>query len=72
MKKREVSDNEDSDEDSPGRDLIVTGKRARKTIQRQNMGTSESESEVDPYGTDDSDEWQPPSDLTQSQDFSQS
>lgn len=66
-----VSDNEDSEEDSPARDLIVTGKRVRRTIQRPDMGMSESEAEEDPYGTDESDEWQPPSDLTGSQDFSQ-
>lgn len=50
-------------------DLIVTGKRVRKTIQRE--AWSGSESEEDPYGTDDSDDWQPPSDVSETQDYSQ-
>ena len=68
-----VSDDDDVS-DSPARNLIVTGKRARKTVHRQGQDWSddaESDEDRDPYGTDESDEWQPPSDVTNSQDFSQ-
>ncbi|XP_013172378.1 PREDICTED: aprataxin and PNK-like factor isoform X2 [Papilio xuthus] len=56
--------------ETPMEDLIVTGKRSRKTIQRETWSGSES-GEEDPYGTDDSDDWQPPSDVSETQDYSQ-
>lgn len=49
----------------------MTGKRARKTVQRQGWSDADSDEEKDPYGTDESDDWQPPSDVQTSQDFSQ-
>ncbi|KAJ8713218.1 hypothetical protein PYW07_013588 [Mythimna separata] len=68
---RRVSVSDNDEDDSPVHDLIVTGKRARKTVQRQDWSDAGSEDEEDPYGTDESDEWQPPSDVPTSQDFSQ-
>lgn len=69
-KKRESSD-EDNEQDSPTPGLIVQGKRTRKTVKRtDNWSGSESENE-DPFGTDESDEWQPSSDVTDSQLYSQ-
>ncbi|KPJ07449.1 hypothetical protein RR48_08462 [Papilio machaon] len=56
--------------ETPVEDLILTGKRSRKTIQRETWSGSESEEE-DPYGTDDSDDWQPPSNVSETQDYSQ-
>ncbi|KAH9636786.1 hypothetical protein HF086_009126 [Spodoptera exigua] len=58
------------EEDSPVNNLIVVGKRTRKTVNRQRWSDSES-NEEDPYGTDESDEWQPPSDVPNSGDYSQ-
>lgn len=54
-------------------DVIVTGKRVRKTVNRPTELWSgpESEGDEDPYKTDESDEWQPPSDVTNSEGFSQ-
>lgn len=69
-KKQKSSDDEDQDTPTPG--LIVQGKRVRKTTNRVNYWSgSESEKEEDPYGTDESDEWQPSSDVTDSQLYSQ-
>ncbi|XP_068618382.1 aprataxin and PNK-like factor isoform X2 [Battus philenor] len=66
-KKRRVK--RKSDEDTPTEELIVTGKRARKPLPVETW--SGTDSDVDPYQTDDSDDWTPPSDISQSQDFSQ-
>ncbi|XP_046968849.1 aprataxin and PNK-like factor [Vanessa cardui] len=38
---------------------IVTGKRIRKTVQKENWCDTGSDSEPDPFGTDESDEWEP-------------
>lgn len=40
---------------------IVTGKRVRRAVQNQNWNDSGSDQESDPYGTDESDEWEPDS-----------
>lgn len=70
-KRKSESDDDDDGEDSPASNNIVHGKRTRKTINRPtNWSGSESENE-DPYQTDESDEWQPTSDMTDSQLYSQ-
>ncbi|XP_028170148.1 aprataxin and PNK-like factor isoform X1 [Ostrinia furnacalis] len=70
-KPKRKSDSDEDDEDQT-QSNIVQGKRTRKTINRpSNWSGSESENEEDPYGTDESDEWQPPSDITDSQLYSQ-
>ncbi|XP_026499950.2 aprataxin and PNK-like factor isoform X1 [Vanessa tameamea] len=38
---------------------IVTGKRIRRTVQKENWSDTGSDTEPDPYGTDESDEWEP-------------
>ncbi|KAJ0178532.1 hypothetical protein K1T71_006355 [Dendrolimus kikuchii] len=48
--------------------VVVTGKRSRKTLVRDQWCDSESENE-DPYATDESEEWQPTSDFTETQDY---
>ncbi|KAL0822834.1 hypothetical protein ABMA28_004831 [Loxostege sticticalis] len=69
--RKSVSDDDDDGEDSPASNNIVHVKRTRKTINRTtNWSGSESENE-DPYQTDESDEWQPTSDMTDSQLYSQ-
>ncbi|CAH2039884.1 unnamed protein product, partial [Iphiclides podalirius] len=50
---------------------IVQGKRARRPLAPPGGAWSGTESDEDPYGTDDSEEWSPPSDLSESQDYSQ-
>ncbi|CAH2091509.1 unnamed protein product [Euphydryas editha] len=40
---------------------IVTGKRIRRAVQKQSWNDSGSDQETDPYGTDESDEWEPDS-----------
>ncbi|CAG4950957.1 unnamed protein product [Colias eurytheme] len=57
-KKRRYSSSEDSDGNV--QNLIVTGKRKRKTLQ---LNVPSSESETDPWGSDATDEWQPESDV---------
>ncbi|XP_037302796.1 aprataxin and PNK-like factor, partial [Manduca sexta] len=46
--------------------LIVTTKRQRKTV-KMDAWSDDSEVEQDPYATDESDEWQPSSDFTDTQ-----
>ncbi|CAB3259549.1 unnamed protein product [Arctia plantaginis] len=68
---RNSSESDEDSEDSPGTDLIVTGKRVRKTVQRDTWIDTQSDEDEDPYKTDESDEWQPSSDITNSEGFSQ-
>lgn len=55
--KRRSKKKSESSDDTPAEDLIVTGKRKRKTIDLPKY--SDTESDDDPYKTDESDEWQP-------------
>lgn len=49
-------------------DLIVTGKRIRNPVVRDNWNDTESDQEEpDPYATDESDEWIPTADDAESQ-----
>lgn len=60
----------DSGSSPPAQNLIVGGKRARKTVARPDLGQDWSDDdEPDPYGTDEEDEWQP--DSAPSQDYSE-
>lgn len=68
---RDSSESEGDSEDSPGTDLIVTGKRVRKTVNRNTWIDTQSDEDEDPYKTDESDDWQPSSDMTNSEVFSQ-
>ncbi|XP_063892938.1 aprataxin and PNK-like factor isoform X1 [Helicoverpa armigera] len=69
-KRRQRQDSVSDDEERLD-NLIVTGKRVRKPIQRASWSSAESASDEDPYKTDESDEWQPDSNVTNSQDYSQ-
>lgn len=58
----------DSDEDCPSSDLILTGKRKRYAVKRDNRDDTESDlEEEDPYATDESDEWIPNTEDAESQ-----
>lgn len=65
--KRKKQKESDSDDDISSSDLIVTGKRKRNPVIRDVWDDTESEQEEDPFGTDESDEWTPTTDDTESQ-----
>lgn len=72
QRRKRRSSSEDNTPVLPDPSLIVAGKRPRKQKQRVD-NWSGSETDDDPYQTDDSDEWQPDSgpplsDYTQTQD----
>lgn len=58
----------DSDPGSAGspENLILTTKRARKPLPKMDSQDSEDE---DPFASDGSDDWVPPSDYTETQDY---
>ncbi|XP_050680966.1 aprataxin and PNK-like factor isoform X6 [Leptidea sinapis] len=62
-KKRKIS------EDELPEDLILDGKRERKIVKRDEYIDSEPESEPDPFGSDESDEWEPSVDPRKSPEY---
>lgn len=57
---RPPSESEDSERDSsPPEDLILHGKRKRKAVKRDIISYSDDDEAVDPYATDESDDWKP-------------